>query len=503
MYFIYTTFTRLPSNKSIQIEQLLSHHHESGNHSSNEQQKHEQADPEGTTFFAEIDNLYRSSRRTLLSHVPPRYMAETFIKCYFDAIEPAHQVLQSGSFLDEVSSFWSRPGAADDSWLAKFFATLALGSLLHCSCQSTETSAEQLPNTLYGVAHSCLRRTPYMAQPNRDNIRTLCLLVIFRQLTSLFCVESDGLWPVTGLIVRLAISLGVHKSDPKNGSMGQAIPTADKKLWHAVLFLDLRQSLASGRPVMTPYSMYCHAEITDTANRDPQEKEQTTASSDCNGSHDFGDIGFGHLTLIYEVLELSSRAHSIPYDLVIAYDGRLRQLLGHYHRRVMASVPRPHQSDNTISRQHFEWPMINIFLRRVLLALHNPFCHRERAYAVYPTSYWSTLECCLSLLSEQNNLCQGGLELCGVSTFFYARLFRQEFYLAAVTISLRILEGESPIEPSNHCNCSKRARQTICDTLIACRDIWRAQKDISTCHRKCFESLDSVLQVIEIRDDLA
>ncbi|KAL2816838.1 hypothetical protein BDW59DRAFT_135536 [Aspergillus cavernicola] len=473
------------------IESLLKHRRWPGNHRQHAEQ--EQLFTSVDNLFGNIGPLYNATRRTLLSYIPPRDIADSFLEHYLDIIEPSHQILHVPVFKAEVESFWDKPNTVDDGWLAQFFAILALGCQLHSTPihATQQTDVGILPSRLFDAAQVFLQRTAFMIRPELTSIRTLCLFVIFKQTKGVVCIESAALWPATDLIVRLAVIMGLHLADPTQTTQPVRPVSIRNTLWAAVILLDLRQSLAAGMPVIPPSRDLIAEPLFSPEAKEPQEDFL------------FPLIIYDSLPQIFGILELATSPQiTLAYSLVATYDRQIRGLLKYYHKSFLSV---DHSIDPS-STKRFQWTMINVFFRRVLLALHSRLYQEPQASTRYPVSYWSSLECSLALLSEQRELWDASSESPRTTTstaIFFARLFQQEFFLAAVTVCFHLVEAHSPlVSPHSH-KFQGQARRTILDLLASCKDIWGREKEASVCHSRSFEMIDSLLQILEDggRDD--
>ncbi|KAL2834840.1 hypothetical protein BJY01DRAFT_223943, partial [Aspergillus pseudoustus] len=480
------------------IENLIKHRRWPSNHHHAE---HEQLFSSADNFFGSRTSALNTTRRTLLSYLPPVDIANSLIDSYLNIIEPAHEILHVPTFKTQLEAFWDRPSTADDAWLAQLFAVLALGcQLQHHSTLFGHNLDSTLTSLLFDAARAFLQRTPFMIRPDITSIRTLCLLVIFRQTNGVVCLESAALWPVTGLIVRLAITMGLHLAVPVCGADPGEPPTSTSKLWAAVILLDLRQSLAAGVPVIPPSG-------------DLIAQPLFGAVEFAAGEHNTGDLFFpamiyDTLPQIYKILELATSAQiTLSYTLVSAYDRQIKSLLKHYHRCFSSSSSSP--------KNRFQWTMINVFFRRVLLALHSRLYQEPDAATRYPVSYWSSLECSLALLSEQRELWETTTPTTSPSqqqsasssrgaALFFTHVHQQSFFLAALTICFHLVRVGSPlVSPDLHRDegdrhkCQGQARRTILELLTSCRDIWGLERGGSSCHRSAFHMVDSLLGMLE------
>ncbi|KAL4871146.1 hypothetical protein BDV12DRAFT_164853 [Aspergillus spectabilis] len=279
-------------------------------------------------IFGNIGPLYNATRRTLLSSIPSRDVADAFVEHYLDIIEPSHQILDVPSFREEVKGFWDKPSTVTDGWLSQLFVILALGCQLYNTSKSStqHTDFGILPARLFDTAQVCLQRTAFMIRPEVTSIRTLCLFVIFKQTKGMICIESDALWPATGLIVRLAIMLGLHSSNPAHISQSASpVPVRVRNsLWAAVILLNLRQSLTAGMPVIPPSRDLIAEPLFGI---DHSQLPFATQQRDFL----FLLIIYDTLPQIFRVLELATSPQiTLAYSLVVTYDRQIRGLLRHY-----------------------------------------------------------------------------------------------------------------------------------------------------------------------------
>ncbi|KAJ0418772.1 hypothetical protein BJY00DRAFT_175938 [Aspergillus carlsbadensis] len=473
------------------IESLLKHHRWTGIHHSH---------PEQEQLFSSVENflggnpLSNATRRTLLSYMPPRGVAEMFIDHYLGVIEPSHQILHLPSFREEIATFWNRPSTMDDGWLALFFAVLALGCQLHRPARSVreDDDFEALPAQLFNAAQAFLKRTPFMIRPDLTGLRTLCLFVIYRQTRGAVCIESAALWPVTGLIVRLAITRGLHLTDSTQDTQTGAGDTSSRnRLWAAVILLDLRQALAAGMPVIPPSGNLLAEPLLRFG---PGISGETATEPK---DFVFPLIIYNYLPQIFKILELATSPQiTLSYNLVVRYDQQIKALLNHFHNAFLSACA---ENPNT---DLFQWTMTNIFIRRILLALHSQLYQEPNVITRYPVSYWSSLECSLAILSAQRDLWDADAHSDSSDfppgrTPVIARLLQQDFFLAAITVCFNLVQTGSPLNsPESSQGCQVQARKTILELLGSCRDIWEREQDVSVCHGTAFSMIDSLLRIV-------
>lgn len=423
--------------------------------------------------FSERPGRSKISRKSLLSILPERATVEVFIRIYLDTIEQAYSVLHLPSFTSETTGFWEDPYVVSDSWLAMLFAILSLGC--HAYNAANKVSYPGLDVQLLDASEACLKMTPLMYCPDKCNIQTLYLMVIFKQLDRMSCHQTGACWPLTGLIVRLAMMLGIHTDSPGNNTLSELEIEHRKELWVSIILLEMRQSLVSGMPLLL--------QVTDLPKIEP-------------ASNDSIPNFYSSIPLIAQVLStLSLNTNQLEHDKFLEYDLQLRQLLKD-----------PNLALDCTSKNYPARILLNVFYRRLLLALHTSFAQEPRAWTRYPVSYWSTLDSCLGLLAIQRDLCEDTASNSEDGKpahlmAWFAGLFREDFFTAAMTLCHHLVKANSPLEPSasasNGCFCQHQARDTIMETLVSCSGLWAKEEGLSFCHREASRVMSSVIDYLK------
>ncbi|RSL66396.1 hypothetical protein CEP53_003375 [Fusarium sp. AF-6] len=176
-----------------------------------------------------------TSRDVLLAKFPSKQAQMVYVAHYMDTIEEAYRLFDSVSLNDEVKAFWDKSSETSDDWLAQYCTVLSLGCQAH---NFVSQGSDKMPGQLLQGAEVFLRRSPFMFRPTPATIRALCLMVIAKQVYAMSCHEADTCWPLTGMTLRLAVGMGLH--------LGQE--DAQRKLWAAVVYFEMRQTLVCGMP---------------------------------------------------------------------------------------------------------------------------------------------------------------------------------------------------------------------------------------------------------------
>lgn len=422
----------------------------------------------------------------ILSQLPPRAVQESFVAQYMNTVEKAYRLLDITAFQEELEGFWADPVSKEDDWLAQYLLILCLGCQAHnYVVASTEDQVyEGLPGTFLLNAECCLKRTPYLLMATPANIRTLCLVVVAKQIYTMSCHEADSCWPLTGLIIRLSIRIGLHQSYSFGSELEPYDNSVKARLWATALFLEMRQSLVCGMPLlMRP------ADISPTSRegignvrKHSQDHESLlvrvfAASSD----------------LLFRGIELATRPNdSVTYDEVVEVDTCMREQL--YESGIGLPNGDFGIEDSVDEEVNLESCMVQIFFRQILMAIHARFALQPMSSTDYPVSYVSSLESALAILSHQRNLCEG--DKWGQKSAWFAGFFRHEFFTASMTVCRHLVLEIELMVMSSSFEYYTQPQMLMLDALQSCRDVFRREKTASVCGANTFAIVDNFVRIL-------
>lgn len=426
-----------------------------------------------------------TTTENLLTRIPPPELAARFVDAYLDTIQKAYEILPLPTFTSELASFWEQPSKVNNSWLAQLFAVLALGCQALSYQDPEQTSYALQAPQLLEAAELILRKTPFLFRPNLITIRVLCLMTVAKQTGAGLCYESDASWPLTGLLVRLAMGMGLHSESTilRNHKSPVDIDIC-RLLWTIILYLELRQSMTSGMPLLLSRE--------DFTTLPPSKHEKNDNNGVIAERGLAKDTAMGMHVLLYHAFEILARvlkqaqSELMPmrYDQAMHYNKQIRRLMEH-SRVTKSQYP------------YLQWVTLDILFRRALLILHRRFAHQPCAPTQYSDSYWTSLECSLAMLAHQR-------ELHDSKNQWFAGLFRQDFFTAAITLSLHLTHTGPSLEPPrgfSFISTSKRGAQVIVlQTLQSCCEIWNNARQGSVCQYESFRFLNGILEAVVLPD---
>lgn len=311
------------------------------------------------------------------SYVPPREMADKLVHLYLRTMESIHRILHIPQFLKEYESFWADPTKTNQATAVKIVLVMAIGT-----CFYQEEGNEALRAEAYQWVYSAQSWVSAPFEKGRLNLNGLqihCLLLLARQIKA---IGGDVIWVAVGSLLRTAIQMGFHL-DPKHfPKMSIMHGELRRRLWATVLEMTIQTSLDCGMPPLITPGDYNTA---PPANLNDDDFSETTEVLPIpHPPHVFTQssvqIQLHKSTKTrLEISTLLNNFHSEPtYAIILKYGSDMTEackecslLLKGYP----TNLPRP----TALQRA-----LLDIFIRRFLLAVHRPFavksCEEPRYY---------------------------------------------------------------------------------------------------------------------------
>jgi hypothetical protein len=374
-------------------------------------------------------------------------------------------VLDAESFRDEIAEFWNAPSKVDLCWLAQYLVVLGLGAF--ATNRDSEVACQ-----FFLASEACIAKTPFMFRPTLSNIRALCLMVIAKQVANATCWALDSCWNVMGIVVRLGVMMELHHdwmSDYQSDDICRERKLR-KRLWSIIVYIDIQVSLITGQPSLLPQD----ALLSTGEGHSSLNREET--SDGC-----WDSILPRSFPIIWHFLaRMNSSIDQISYDEVLQYDLEIRQIMRHI---------------NSLEQHPILFLSLDIFFRRVLGVLHRHHSLDIDAPTLYPTSYWSSLECSLAILFHHRELAQEN-HLLVENVDMVGRPFMLDFFAAALTTCVHLLRTDAPLDTTLNSEILMPPRQTILDTLSNCLEILSREQNQSLCFRTGYRLLSAIFPLI-------
>lgn len=410
------------------------------------QPTHPRTEDDDVTNYSKLPLLKTSPEEYILSILPDREAIDGYVENYFRTVEQIYRLLHVPSFRREARAFWVQDPEkkhVDWDWLSLFMMIIGLGYL------TSPNANMKRVKRLFRGAEICLMQTSFLLRPTIRSIKAICMMVISKHMGEMSCDEYDSCSPLMGIVVRQAMSMGLHY-DPAFSANAIPLFQAEmhRRLWATILQIEVQQSLTSGMPPLVridDFNTLPPLNLNDD-DLDPLLSTEEDVIVNPRPDNEYTDSSFQILLTqsLSPALEIVAEANSLSgtlsYAKVLELDARIRYILS------QVSMLRSHLSNEPDeTKRHprlLQISMLEISLRRILVILHRQFTRAPTASAVFPASYWTLLESSLALLVHQRQIYED--ESSWRTTKWFAEIFKNDFFLATVVIGIQLCRRDNP-----------------------------------------------------------
>ncbi|KAK1997556.1 hypothetical protein LX36DRAFT_749644 [Colletotrichum falcatum] len=181
------------------------------------------------------------SQASIFDEFPAREVADRLMDRYFDTFGAVFVLLHQPALRAQAEAFWEQPARVPLSSCIQMLLVIALGNA------TVGPDGGRLPHSkILGWWHLVLAWQNVSLRSCPDDVATLqtgCLVDLMRQAYSL---DVKSGWPASGLLVRNAMTAGLHRDPALTGGQTRAAEEQQRQrreLWYAVLELDLQNSM--------------------------------------------------------------------------------------------------------------------------------------------------------------------------------------------------------------------------------------------------------------------
>jgi len=417
--------------------------------------------------------------------LPRRPIAEKLVEHYFNTFERTHRLFHYPTFQEQLASFWEDGDLFGDDWLAQLFSLLALGChAWEPDPYHTEYDGTNIVNTCLDAAANALQHVNYMAKPSLEIMRAMCMMVVAKEAMPSVFGDSDDLWTLMGLVVRAAMMAGLHRDPKWFPSMPLLQTEQRKRIWNTILLLSVESAIESGMPLPI---LATHFDTTAPMNVDDVDLLLHDCDLVSHSVDTYTDSSLQiHLAAAYPsvlaaVEPMNTLGEEMDIEKASEYDRAIRKVLSDASR-VFESPAIPDGSTQK-SIAMTQGLLISTFLRRVLLALHQPHVKRSRNETSNSISHYTMLESSIALTTTYRHLHEIPSDpACQASATWFADYFRQTFAIATGYLALGL--RCNAFSESAEMIPGKSPRHLAWEHLLAARDILLATSARSSHHLK-------------------
>lgn len=330
--------------------------------------------------------------------VPPQEVCDLLVGLYLKMSECTFRVLHIPSFRKEYSEYWNNPGNESTSFIVKLLLVIAIGTNFNADPVSDARLRSLAPQWIY-VAQSWLSGPFEKRRLDINGLQVYCLLLIARQINS---VGSELVWISVGSLVRMAIQMGYNRDPKCFPKISVLHGEIRRRLWATILEIAVQTAVDSG---MLPLVSFDDFDTEPPSNIDDIEIDDESKSVTPKSMAIFTQtclqlILFKSLQTRLEIARLINGFRSEP-----SYEEILR--LGSEMTKVCREATNLIQSYESSPQEHrptaFHRNLVDLLLRRFLLALHIPFAIKARSDPRFYFSRKMAIDTALAILSSEEN----------------------------------------------------------------------------------------------------
>jgi len=304
--------------------------------------------------------------------LPNRPVCDRLLEAYIGASEGLYRVVHLPTFRQEYESYWEGKGHCE-SFLPRLLSMMSIGSRFETEARGlgqdrldgvhAPTALALVRNWLDGLSGKCL-----------VDINTLRAEVLLVHAQRTITMHHQDSWTQLGLIVRMAMTMGLHRDPSEFPHLSPFVAENRRKLWYTIMDMDLHVALQCNLPSAVREGEYtCKApQNIDDEDLYPEMRELPPAKPlDHPTSTQMQAYAASTLPQRMRVSYLVNRLDTIKdYGEILEVGAKLEQMIDD----VNSIFPR-HQALDT--QQKFkEWrlrALLDMHVRRPLLALYRPF----------------------------------------------------------------------------------------------------------------------------------
>ncbi|KAJ9131824.1 C6 zinc finger domain-containing protein [Pleurostoma richardsiae] len=355
----------------------------------------------------------RAHDAELRNLLPSREETDKLVSIYVRRFEIFYKIIHIPTFLKDYTRLWDADPAVSDygppNFLAQLLGICAIGSGLVDQTNTVSSLSRSAGQWIEAVQFWLFKQDP-RAQMTLGHLQAHLLMLVAGDV---HWIKIDRSWISAGMLVRNAISAGLHREPSDFTRVSPFYAELRRRLWYSILEFDLQASFAKGRaPSIRDEDYDCRRPsgiIDDEILSEGVTDAQISAAESIHmTSPPLYACLANSLSLRMKVCRLVNGINlTAHYEQVLKLDAELKAFLDQ-----AATIIQPEPDG-------FKRTLLNILTRRATIALHAPFLTRT----LHDPRYLYSRQVCvdvattvladsLSLLNEPgpfatvNNICR-------------------------------------------------------------------------------------------------
>lgn len=378
-----------------------------------------------------VDSIMPIQKR-MADILPKKGVCDRLLDTYFATSETLYRVMHRPSFMGDYEQFWSGD-MSKDYFLPLLLCMMSIGSRFEAKSaglgQTTISDGVHIP-TACALVRSWLDslRGKQLAE-----VYTLQCEILLLHTQRLISQRPHDAWTQLGLIVRMAMTMGMHREPSEFQGLGPFCCEMRRRIWYTILDIDLHVSLASNLP--------CGVREGDFTTRPPNnlnddemyygmktipEGKPIDVFTDCQLQ------AYAARTILHRmrVVNLLCRIDSVrDYAEVLEVGTRLERHLEDINYLFPRNLPVHDRQSAKMWRLRI---ILDMHCRRPLLALYRPFALSSPPDA--PPQLWrSYLRSSMILLGYPDEVDRNSSQYQNVSDMYHV-ILKQDIIQAAFSV---------------------------------------------------------------------
>lgn len=334
---------------------------------------------------------------TLLGHVPASSEeVDELVRIYMKMFEATHRIFHIPSFWQEYREFWRDKSKASVDFVAQLLLVMASASLFRQNLPPDSVPTEETVARRQAAVrwiHAVEIWLCHWHKRDLTLIRIHCLLIIAKRVN---CMD---VWASAGLVVRLAMTMGLHRDPDKLPNVSVFHAEMRRRLWATILELDLQASMERGMPIREGN----YYDTRPPLNINDWDVMESTEVAPVARPENWTETSFqvAMLKSLPVRLEVARLVNSLeseqPYEEILRLDKELVQCLQDIpHNLKIETTSKVHiDAGLSLPKQ-----LLDLHIRRFLLLLHSPYAAQSAKDPRYNYSRHVCLENSTIMLSH-------------------------------------------------------------------------------------------------------
>ncbi|KAF3075315.1 fungal-specific transcription factor domain-containing protein [Trichoderma sp. SZMC 28015] len=447
-----------------------------------------------------------ASEIELRAELPPKSSILTLCSRYFNSMDNAVCIIHGPTFFKQLKSHWEDPSKTPIMWLGLLYSVLTLAMLSYHKVgdeppewrgRTLELASEYRLRTV-----QCLIKADY-TKPVEYTVEAM-LLYVFGEYSSRWDADL-GLWLIVSVITRIAFRMGYHRDAKWFPNLTPFQAEMRRRAWALVRMSDVVFSHQVSLPNMI-YENDCDTQLPnnlfdDEFHPDTKELPPSRPSSEPTPiSYMIAKVRLcSELGNILQATNMVGK--TVPYDEVIRFDAKLRQIMQELPPHLRLGALEASQDPVTLIIARYN---IDILFQKILCLLHRKYHAKAQHNPRYAFSRRSAIEASLQALEHLTKLhreSQGNGRLRSVS-WYIKSIATKEFTLPAMLLVLDLhydnIARQSPNPTDDGFVYTDEQRSKMIAALETAKGIWAALAHTSMEAFKATKVIEIMLDKIKV-----